>query len=356
MGEDRRPAGPLPLIQKDDFVRYQPLGTSGVLVSEICLGTMTFGEGWGFGGIDANAATALLTRAMDAGVNFVDTADVYSDGRSEEILGQALRGRRDQFVVATKALGRTGRGQNDLGLSRFHLVRACENSLRKLATDRIDLYQVHGFDPLTPVDETLRALDHLVDSGKVLSVGFCNLAAWQAAKALGISAAEGLSKFVSAQMYYSLVGRDVEHEIVPLCRDASLALLPWSPLAGGFLTGKYRKDQQAHPVGSRFATSKFGEFPPVNKETGFDVVERLIQLAVEHDTTPTTIALKWLLSRPAVTSVIIGVRHAEQLDANLSAATIELPEAVLDELTAMTQPPVQYPQWMIQRQGANRLA
>jgi aryl-alcohol dehydrogenase-like predicted oxidoreductase len=336
-------------------MRYQTLGPTGVLVSELCLGTMTFGEGWGLGGIDAAMATTLVSHALDAGINFVDTADVYSEGHSEEIIGEALRGRRDRVVLATKAFGRMGKGPNDSGLSRYHLVRACEASLSRLGTDRIDLYQIHGFDPLTPVEETLRALDHLVATGKVLSVGFCNLAAWQAARALGISEKQGLAKFVSAQMYYSLVGRDVEHEVVPYCLSEGLAFLPWSPLAGGFLTGKYRRDQSGHPEGSRFATSKFGEFPPVDKERGFDVVERLIAMAVTHDTTPTTIALKWLLSRPVVTSVIIGVRHLEQLGANLAATTLELPREALDELTAMTAPPALYPNWMIQRQAVNRV-
>ena len=335
-------------------MRYKPLGPTGVLVSELGLGTMTFGEAWGLGGIDDPTAYALVTRALDAGINFVDTADVYSEGRSEEILGGALRGRRDKVVLATKALGRMGRGPNDAGLSRFHLVRACEASLRRLNTDRIDLYQVHGFDPVTPVGETLAALDLLVRSGKVLSVGFCNLAAWQAARALGVSDANGLARFVSAQMYYSLVGRDVEHEVVPLCEAEGLALLPWSPLAGGFLTGKYRRGQEAHPEGSRFATSRFGEFPPVDKERGFEVVERLISLAVAHETTPTTLAIKWLLTRPAVTSVIIGVRHPEQLAANLAAADLDLPPALTDELSAMTEPPTLYPNWMIRRQAAHR--
>ena len=336
-------------------MRYHTLGPTGVLVSELCLGTMTFGESWGLGGIDVNAATALVTRALDAGINFVDTADVYSEGRSEEILGQALRGRRDRVVLATKAFGRMGKGANDSGLSRYHLVRACEASLRRLGTDRIDLYQVHGFDALTPIEETLRALDQLVASGKVVSVGFCNLAAWQAAKALGISGSNGLAKFVSAQMYYSLVGRDVEHEVVPFCLSEGLALLPWSPLAGGFLTGKYRRDQAGHPEGSRFATSKFGEFPPVDKAKGFDVVDRLLELAVAHDTTPTTIALKWLLSRAVVTSVIIGVRHLEQLDANLAATSVEVTQEALDGLTELTEPPTLYPNWMIQRQAVNRV-
>ncbi|MFO0910042.1 MAG: aldo/keto reductase [Isosphaeraceae bacterium] len=333
-------------------MRYHPLGTSGVLVSELCLGTMTFGEGWGLGGIDVPGATRIVGRALDAGINFVDTADVYSNGASEEILGEALRGRRDSVVLATKAFGKMGSGPNDAGLSRYHLVRACESSLRRLGTDRIDLYQIHGFDPHTPLDEVLRALDHLVQSGKVLSIGFCNLAAWQAARALGISEARGLVRFVSAQMYYSLVGRDIEAEIVPLCKAENLAILPWSPLAGGFLTGKYHRDQAEHPAGSRFATSKFGAFPPVDQELGFDVVDRLLALAVEYDTTPTTIAIRWLLSRPAVTSVIIGVRHPEQLDANLDATTLDIPQDALDGLTAMTAPKPRYPQWMIERQAA----
>jgi len=336
-------------------MRYRPLGPSGVLVSELCLGTMTFGEGWGFGGIETNAATRLVGRALDAGINFVDTADVYSDGQSEVILGQALRGLRDRFVLATKAFGRRGRGPNDAGLSRYHLVRACEASLQRLGTDRIDLYQVHGFDPLTPMDETLRALDHLVSSGKVLSIGLCNLAAWQIARALGASEARGLAKFVSAQMYYSLVGRDVEHEVVPVCQSEGLALLPWSPLAGGFLTGKYRRDQTSLPEGSRFSTSKFGQFPPVDKERGYDVIERLIEMSAAHDTSPTTLAIKWLLTRPAVTSVILGVRHLEQLDANLAATGLDLPAEDLDALTALTAPPTLYPAWMIRHQSADRV-
>ena len=335
-------------------MRYRPLGRSGVLVSELCLGTMTFGEGWGFGGIDANAATRLIGRALDGGINFVDSADVYSEGQSEVILGQSLRGLRDRFVLATKAFGRTGRGVNDTGLSRYHLVRACEASLQRLGTDRIDLYQIHGFDAVTPMEETLRALDHLVSSGKVLSIGLCNLAAWQMARALGTSETHGLAKFVSAQMYYSLVGRDVEHEVVPLCQSEGLALLPWSPLAGGFLTGKYRRDQSSPPEGSRFSTSKFGEFPPVDKERGYEVIERLIEMAVARDTSPTTIAIKWLLNRPAVTSVIIGVRHLEQLSANLSATELDLPSEDLDALTAFTAPPTLYPAWMIQHQTAGR--
>ena len=333
-------------------MRYRSLGRTGVQVSELCLGTMTFGEGWGLGGIDVPQADAIVGRCLDAGVNFVDTADIYSAGDSETIVGQVLGGsRRDQVVLATKALGRMGSGPNDSGLSRYHLVRACEASLRRLQTDRIDLYQIHGFDVRTPLEEVVRGLDDLVRSGKVLYVGFCNLAAWQAARALGIADVGGHARFVSAQMYYSLVGRDVEHEVVPLCLYDGLSLLPWSPLAGGFLTGKYRREQQGHPEGSRFATSQFGEFPPVDKEVGFHVVDRLVALAEQHGTTPTTIAQKWLLSRPAVTSVIMGVRRLEQLHANLAATTLELPDAALAELDQLSAAPTLYPNWMIQRQA-----
>jgi aryl-alcohol dehydrogenase-like predicted oxidoreductase len=321
-------------------MRYNRLGPTGVLVSELCLGTMTFGDGWGFGGIDQGMADTIVGRALDAGINFVDTADVYSGSESESILGRALRGdRRDRVVLATKSFGRTGPGANDAGLSRFHLVRACEASLKRLDTDRIDLYQIHAFDPLTPIVEVVRGLDDLVRSGKVLYVGLCNLAAWQIALALGKAEALGLAKFVSAQMYYSLVGRDIEHEVVPLCQAENLAILPWSPLAGGFLTGKYRRGQEHHPAGSRFATSKFGEFPPVDKDQGFRVVDRLVALAEQRGTTPAAIALNWLLGRPAITSVIIGVRRLDQLDANLAATTLELPQEDLDELTALTAPP-----------------
>lgn len=337
-------------------MRYQSLGPTGVLVSEICLGTMTFGEGWGFGGIDEAQADAIVGRSIEAGINFIDTADVYSEGQSEVLLGKALAGaRRDQVVLATKGFGRMGTGANDAGLSRLHLIRACEASLRRLGTDRIDLYQIHGWDALTPIDEVLEALDLLVRSGKVLYLGFCNLAGWQIGRALGRSEAAGLSRFVSAQMYYSLVGRDVEHEVVPACLSDRLALLPWSPLAGGFLTGKYRRGQAEHPAGSRFATSKFGEFPPVDKELGFTVVERLVQLSERLGTTPTSLAIHWLLRRPAVTSVIVGIRRLEQLEANLAATTLEVPAEELAALDALTAPAPLYPGWMIQRQARNRI-
>jgi aryl-alcohol dehydrogenase-like predicted oxidoreductase len=337
-------------------MRYKNLGRTGVLVSELCLGTMTFGEGWGFGGIDDAQADAILGAAIDAGINFVDTADVYSEGNSESILGRAIASgaRRDRIVLATKGFGRTGTGANDTGLSRYHLVRACEASLKRLGTDRIDLYQIHGFDAETPIEEVMRGLDLLVTSGKVLYVGVCNWAAWQIARGLGKAETHGSDAFVSAQMFYSLVGRDVEHEVVPLCLKEGLALLPWSPLAGGFLTGKYRRDQAEKPEGSRFATSKFGEFPPIDKELGFKAVEAMIPMAERLGTTPTTLAIKWLLAKPAVTSVIIGLRRLEQLKANLAATTIDVPAADLASLDDLTAPPEAYPGWMIRRQSAYR--
>ncbi len=337
-------------------MRYRPLGSTGVLVSELCLGTMTFGSGWGLGGIDADGADAIVGRSLDVGVNFIDTADMYSEGDSEVLLGKALKGgRRDRVVLASKAYGRMGQGANDAGLSKWHLVRACEASLKRLDTDRIDLYQIHAFDGLTPLEETLRALDQLVTAGKVLNIGFCNLPAWAASKALGISERLGLAKFVSAQMYYSLVGRDVEHEVVPLCQSENLALLPWSPLAGGFLSGKYRRDQAKHPEGSRFATSKFGEFPPINKQLGFDVVEKLVETAARLHSTPTTLALAWLLHKPAVTSVIIGARRIEQLDDAFAATTIDLSAADLDAIDGLSAPADLYPGWMVKRQARMRM-
>jgi aryl-alcohol dehydrogenase-like predicted oxidoreductase len=336
-------------------MRYHPLGSTGVFVSELCLGTMTFGDGWGFGGIDRAQADPLLGRALDAGINFVDTADVYSEGQSEVILGQVIEGtRRDRVVLATKAFGRMGQGANDTGLSRYHLVRACEASLKRLATDRIDLYQIHGFDAATPLDETLRALDDLVRSGKVLYVGVSNHAAWQMALALGKTEATGLPRYVSAQMYYSLVGRDIEHEVLPLCRHQNVSVLAWSPLAGGLLTGKYRRGQDKHPEGSRFATSKFGEFPPVDKDVAFKVVDRLVALAERLGTKPAAVALKWLLDRPGLSSVIVGVRNLEQLETNLGATKLTIPLDDLAALDALTAPPELYPNWMIRRQARNR--
>jgi aryl-alcohol dehydrogenase-like predicted oxidoreductase len=338
-------------------MRHNPLGRTGVLVSELCLGTMTFGEGWGFGGIDVPKADEILGKALDAGINFVDTADLYSAGDSEKILGEVLGdGRRDRIVLATKAYGRMGPGPNDVGLSRYHLVRACEASLRRLKTDRIDLYQIHGYDAPTPIEEVVRALDDLAKAGKILYAGFCNLAAWQAALALGIADAGGHARFVSAQMYYSLVGRDVEHEVVPLCLHEGLALLPWSPLAGGFLSGKYRREQEGHPEGSRFATSRFGWFPPLDQELGFRTVDLLTELASRHGTTPATLAIKWLLTRPAVASVIIGLRRIDQLDALLEATRLEIPAEELTSLDELTAPPAQYPGWMIRRQANQRVA
>jgi len=316
---------------------------------------MTFGNGWGIGGIDDSQADQILGKALDAGINFVDTADVYSEGQSEVILGRALnQGRRDRVVLATKAFGRMGPGANDVGQSRYHLVRACEASLKRLGTDRIDLYQIHGFDPETSIEEVVRGLDLLVKSGKVLYVGFCNLAAWQIALMLGKAESLGLERMVSAQMYYSLVGRDVEHEVVPLCHKEKLAFLPWSPLAGGFLTGKYRREQTGKPEGSRFATSQFGEFPPVDKEVGFRVVDHLIALAERLGTTPAAIALKWLLSKPIVTSVIVGFRRLEQLKANLEATTLTIPADDLDAIDQLTAPPELYPNWMIKFQSRHR--
>ncbi len=334
-------------------MRYRNLGSTGVLVSELCLGTMTFGDGWGIGGIDDNQADTIVGSVLDAGINFIDTADIYSNGVSEEILGRSLLigNRRDRVVLATKAYAAMGTGRNDSGLSKYHLIRACEASLKRLGTDRIDLYQVHGYDPMTPIEEVVGALDHLVQSGKVLYVGLCNQAAWQIALAVKHAKFSGLAPFVSAQMYYSLLGRDLEHDIVPLCRHEGLAILPWSPLAGGFLTGKYRREQTDHPQGSRFSTSAFGQFPPVDLPAGYDVVESLVAQATRLGTTATTLALKWLIDKPGVTSVIMGVRKLEQLVANLAATELALSPEDHKSIDDLTAPKVMYPNWMIQFQG-----
>ncbi|MBI1252022.1 MAG: aldo/keto reductase [Alphaproteobacteria bacterium] len=356
-------------------MKYKQLGRSGLVVSEICLGTMTFG-GDGFwrmiGMQDQASADDLVKAAFDAGVNFFDTANVYSNGQSEEILGASLRGLglpRDEVVVATKGYGRVmtvapdnasdaekfeaerrGKARNISGLSRKHLFDAVDASLNRLGLDHIDLYQVHGYDPVTPLEETMEALDDIVRSGRVRYIGLCNYAAWQAAKALGISERKGLSRYQSMQMYYSIAGRDLEREVAPLAMDEQLAILPWSPLAGGFLSGKFKREGGG-PNDARRAAF---DFPPVNKEKGFDIIDAMTPLAEEREASVAQIALAWLLHRPWVTSVIIGAKTPEQLRDNLGAVKISLGEADMEKLDAVSALPSEYPGWMLERQGADR--
>jgi aryl-alcohol dehydrogenase-like predicted oxidoreductase len=327
-------------------MEYRQLGRSGLKVSVLCLGTMGFGGVGKFAKVgegDVAAASRQIDLCLDAGVNFVDTANAYSGGLSEEIVGKAIGDRRDRIVLATKARFPMGDGPNDEGLSRHHLIKACEASLRRLGTDYIDLYQVHEWDGLTPLEETLDALDTLVRSGKVRYVGCSNFSGWQMTKALGLSDRLRYQRFVSTQVYYSLQARDIEYEIVPASLDQGLGIIVWSPLAGGLLSGKYRRGQEG-PEGSRHLQD-WGE-PPVRDEEGlYDIIEALVEIGEEHGVSAAQIALAWSLGRPGVTSLIVGARTEEQLADNLGAVDVELSEderARLDELSA---PPLLYPFW-----------
>ena len=329
------------------------LGHTGLYVSELCLGTMTFGgtgEVWQhIGKLDQSDADRLVARAIDGGINFLDTADVYSEGESERITGQALRNlgiARDQVVVATKAYGATGKGPNDAGSSRFHLIEACKNSLKRLQMDHVDLYQLHGFDPATPLEETLEALDVLVRHGHVRYVGVSNWAAWQIARALGIAERRGLARFASLQAYYTIAGRDLEREIVPMLRTEGVGLMVWSPLAGGFLSGKVTRDRAA-AEGDRRATF---DFPPVDRERGYDCIDAMAEIGAARGVSVARIALSWLLHRRVVSSVIIGAKRLDQLDDNLAATEIDLTAAELDRLDAVSALPPEYPGWMFDRQ------
>ena len=331
------------------------LGNTGVRVSELCFGAMTFG-GRGYwkhvGQVEQQEADELVGIALDAGINFFDTADVYSEGRSEEILGTALGERRKDIVLATKVRARTGPGPNDIGLSRKHIIASCDASLHRLGTDYIDLYQVHSFDPRTPLEETLRALDDLVRGGKVRYIGVSNFTGWQLMKALSISDAHHLERFVTLQAFYSLVARDLEHELVPLSLDQKLGILPWSPLGGGFLTGKYRRGKP-RPQGAR-RTDPTGQFLQFDEDRGFDIVDELEKVAAGHRATIAQAALNYLLRKPGVTSVIIGAKTKEQLADNLKAAAWEMTAEEVARLDALSQPPRLYPYWTLERLSVDR--
>ncbi len=331
------------------------LGNSGVRVSELCFGAMTFGgKGYwtGIGQVQQKEADELVNMAIDGGINFFDTADVYSEGLSEQILGKALGDKRKHIILATKVRGRTGQGPNDVGLSRKHIVDSCNGSLKRLGTDYIDLYQVHSFDPRTPLEETLRALDDLVRDGKVRYIGVSNFTGWQLMKALSISEKQNLEKFVTLQALYSLIARDLENELVPLCLDQKLGILPWSPLGGGFLTGKYRRGK-ARPAGAR-RTDPTNQFLQFDEEKGFDIVDELEKIAANHQATVTQAALNYLLRKPAVTSVIIGAKTKEQLADNLKATDWEMTSEEVARLDELSKPPRVYPYWMLERTYQDR--
>ncbi|MDB4940983.1 MAG: Oxidoreductase [Labilithrix sp.] len=334
-------------------MKYNLLGSTGLYVSELCLGTMTFG-GKGFwevvGTLGEKEVESILGTSLDAGVNFVDTADVYSEGESEILTGKAIRslGRpREQLVVATKVRGRTGPGPNQVGLSRAHIHASIDASLKRLQLDHVDLYQIHGVDPTTPIEETVRALDDVVRAGKARYVGFSNLPAWLAMKAIGFADANGLARFQSAQVYYSIAGRDIEREIVPLAQHEKIAILPWSPLAGGLLSGKFDPSKQG-PEGAR--RSSF-DFPPVDKERLPNVLGALRKVSEVTGLSVARIALAWHLTRPFVTSVIIGAKNKEQLADNLAATEVTLDRELLAMLDDASALPPEYPGWMVEFQN-----
>src|SRR5580698_6426455 len=327
-------------------MEYRTLGKSGLRVSVLTMGTMTFGGRGGFadvGSTDVDEARRQVDMGLDAGINLIDTADVYSAGLAEEILGEVLRGRRDDVLVASKVRMTMGSGPNDAGLSRQHIITGCEASLRRLGTDHIDLYQVHEWDGQTPLEETLQALDLLVASGKVRYVGASNYASWQLMKALGTAERLGLPQFVSQQIYYSLQAREAEYELVPLAVDQGLGILVWSPLAGGLLSGKYRRDHEA-PAGSRQLTD-WGE-PPVYDQDGlYDIIEALVGIGAEHGVSAAQVALAYTRGKPAVTSLVIGARTSEQLADNLAAASLTLAGSERELLDKISAPPLIYPYW-----------
>ena len=339
-------------------MQYKTLGDTGLLVSQLCFGCMTFHGGTGMfkaiGTVNQAGADTLVQASIAAGINFFDTADVYSEGESEKTLGQSLKNlniARKDVVIATKVYGRVGPGRNDIGASRGHIMDSIDGSLRRLQTDHIDLYQIHGNDTVTPLDETLRALDDLVTSGKVRYIGISNWQAWKIAKALTISHFRNLARFDTLQAYYSIAGRDLERDIVPLLEAEKTGLLVWSPLAGGLLSGKFSRENQK-PADSR--RSNF-DFPLVDKERTWRILDVIAPIAEAHNCSAARISLAWLLAKPVVTSIIIGAKRLDQLEDNIAATELQLTPDELKQLDEVSALPPEYPGWMLQTQGSNRL-
>jgi aryl-alcohol dehydrogenase-like predicted oxidoreductase len=338
-------------------MEYRQLGESGLMVSVLSLGTMTFGGRTVFskvGATDVSGARRQVDLCLEAGINLFDTANCYSDGASEEILGEVLEGRRDDLLIATKARMVVGPGPNDGGMSRYHLIRECEKSLRRLRTDRIDLYQLHEWDGKTPLDEALAALDNLVSSGKVRYVGASNYSGWHLMKALATSDHRGYVRFVSQQIYYSLQARDAEYELIPVSIDQGLGILVWSPLAGGLLSGKYRRGQQA-PEGSRHLND-WGEPPVHDQEQLYDIVEVLVEIADSRKVSAAQVALAYTLGRPGITSLVVGARTDAQLADNLGAANLTLTTEERARLDTASLPRLLYPYWHQAKTAKERLS
>jgi aryl-alcohol dehydrogenase-like predicted oxidoreductase len=338
-------------------MEYTTLGNTGLLVSKLCFGTMTFGDGRGIfkaiGAQGQSEADTLVKTSMNGGINFFDSADVYTEGESEKILGQSLKNlkvARKDVVIATKVYGRVGAGRNDVGASRGHIMDGVEASLRRLETDHIDLYQIHADDSVTPVEETLRALDALVQHGKVRYIGCSNWQAWKIAKALGVSEFRNLARFCTIQAYYTIASRDLEREIVPLMESEKVGLLVWSPLAGGLLSGKFSRSNQK-PSDSR--RTEF-DFPIVDKERTWRILDAIAPIAKAHACSAARVSLAWLLEKPVVTSIIIGAKRLDQLDDNLAAVELKLTRDEIQQLDEVSALPPEYPGWMLPFQGADR--
>jgi aryl-alcohol dehydrogenase-like predicted oxidoreductase len=337
-------------------MKYNKLGATGLFVSELCFGTMTFGASGSFefmGKVEQNDADALLARAFEAGVNFIDTADTYSEGASEKITGQALKNlgiRREEVVIATKVFGEMGPGPNSRGSSRSHILDGAKASLKRLQTDYIDLYFLHGFDPATPMEESLEALTDLVRLGLVRYIGVSNWAAWQIAKAVGISERRGLAKIASVEAYYTLAGRDLEREVVPMLASEGVGLLVWSPLAGGLLSGKYSREQPGEEGSRRTAFA----FPPVEMDRAYTIIDSLKEMANAKNVSVAQLALAWLLHQPQVTSVILGTKKLAQLNDNLGAVNVMFTAEELASLNEVSKLPAEYPGWMLDMWSATR--
>src|ERR1700744_4051158 len=337
-------------------MKYNLLGNTGVVVSELCFGTMTFGGKGGIweniGKVQQQEVNELMKTVVDSGINFIETANVYSYGLSEKLLGQSLKDtgiNRNELIIATKVRGRMGEGKNYVGLSRFHIFQSVDESLMRLQLDHIDVLYVHGVDPKTPIDETVRALNDIVLTGKVRYVAVCNWPAWMVMKAIGIAEKHGWNKFIGMQYYFSVAGRDIEREILPLAADQNLAVMPWSPLAGGFLAGKYTRETEKIE-GSRRSTF---DFPPVNKEKAYDIIDVITDIGKQHGVSAAAVALAWVRLQKGVTSTIIGAKNIEQLNDNVKSTQVELSADDLkkiDEVSALTK---EYPGWMVERQSAD---
>jgi len=338
-------------------MKYNQLGRTGVLVSDICLGTMTFG-GRGMwepiGRLQQDEVNKIVKTAIDQGINFIDTANVYSEGLSERLLGASLKAlgiNRQDVFIATKVRGKMGEGVNQAGLTRHHIIYSVNDSLERLGLSHIDLLYIHGIDPLTPLEETMRGLEDVVKSGKVRYIGISNHPAWMIMKANSIAEKMGWNKFCALQHYYSIAGRDIEREIVPMALSEGLALMPWSPLAGGFLSGKYtRKIEKA---GNDSRRDKF-EFPPVNKDKAYDIIDVMIKIGKKHNVSAARIALAWMLKKPGVTSIIIGAKNTDQLLDNTASTSLSLDPDEMKELDAVSELMPEYPGWMMTRQGQDR--